>query len=318
MMMRHPCHGVSVQPVSYRASFTDATRPEQGADRVGTLAWKHEVMLPEDVKAAFEVASPFSRVLAFLIDMGAIMLALVVLILLSMVVLTASVVSGSEGYVGLALIILLFFLLNTGYFFLFEGVFSGQTPGKLAMKLRVVKEDGEEIGPKEGIVRAFMRFLIIGPLPCLLFLGIFSFEILFAIAPFSFLAFVMFIDRKSRGIPDFVANTLVVVQKVPQRQWNTPYVPAYFQLPHHFFPLNSAEMSKLTPEDYVKLEEFGTRLSTISSEARQQASMAAAAALATRMEYSKPVDPEYAEVFLYEMHAALKQQLQQLYPDLYA
>jgi hypothetical protein len=36
------------------------------------------------------------------------------------------------------------------------------------------------------------------------------------------------------------------------------------------------------------------------------------------MEYSKPVDPEYAEVFLYEMHAALKQQLQQLYPDLYA
>jgi hypothetical protein len=35
------------------------------------------------------------------------------------------------------------------------------------------------------------------------------------------------------------------------------------------------------------------------------------------MEYSKPVEPEYAEIFLFEMHAALKQQLQQLYPDLY-
>jgi hypothetical protein len=67
----------------------------------------------------------------------------------------------------------------------------------------------------------------------------------------------------------------------------------------------------------VLLEEFGSRLSTISSEGRQQAAMAAAAALATRMGYSKPVDPQYAEIFLFEMHAALKQQLQQLYPDLY-
>jgi len=275
-------------------------------------------MLPEDVKAAFEVASPFARSLAFLIDIGVIMAAMLVLGMLAMVVVTAALMAGSEGYVAQALILLLFFVINMGYFFLFEGVFSGQTPGKMAMKLRVVKEDGEEIGPREGIVRAFMRFLIIGPLPCLWFLGIFDVGIVLSIAPFSALAIVMFVDRKSRGIPDFVANTMVVVQKVPVRQWNTPYVPAYFMLPHHFFPLNATEMSHLKPDDYVKLEEFGTRLSTISSEARQQASMAAAAALATRMSYGKPVDPEYAEVFLYEMHAALKQQLQQLYPDLYA
>ncbi|MCB9934004.1 MAG: RDD family protein [Planctomycetes bacterium] len=306
-----------MQPVSYRAGFTDATRPEQGADRVGTLAWKHEVMLPEDVKAAFEVASPFARTLAFLIDLGIIMLAVLALFLVGMVVLIATAFSGGANLTAL-LIVLAFFLVNVGYFFLFEGVFSGQTPGKRVMKLRVVKEDGEEIGPREGIVRAFMRFLIIGPVPCLLFLGVFNAEFLFGLAPFHFLAVVMFVDRKTRGIPDFVANTLVVVQKVPHRNWNTPFVPAYFMLPHHEFPLNAEEMAKLTPEDYVKLEEFGSRLSTISSEARQQAAMAAAAALASRMNYSKPVEPEYAEVFLYEMHAALKQQLQQLYPDLYA
>jgi uncharacterized RDD family membrane protein YckC len=275
-------------------------------------------MLPEDVKAAFEVASPFSRVLAFLIDLGAIMVLVIGVGLVLMMMMTASVAAGGSGLLVLSLVVLAFFVINVGYFFVFEGIFSGQTPGKLAMKLRVVKEDGEEIGPKEGIVRAFMRFLIIGPVPSLLFIGVFDVELLMMLAPFSFLAVVMFIDRKSRGIPDFVANTLVVVQKVPIRQWNTPYVPAYFMLPNHFFPLNATEMSKLTPDDYVKLEEFGTRLSTISSEARQQASMAAAAALATRMDYSHPVDPEYAEVFLYEMHAALKQQLQQLYPDLYA
>jgi hypothetical protein len=186
------------------------------------------------------------------------------------------------------------------------------------MKLRVVKEDGEEIGPREGIIRAFVRFAIIGPLPALLWLGIFDAKLLLAVAPFSFLAIVMFVDRKTRGVADFVASTLVVNQRVPARNWQTPYVPLYFQLPHHFFPLSADEMNALTPEDYVKLEEFGTRLSTISSDARKQAAMAAAAALATRMNYSKPVDPDFAEVFLFEMHSALKQQLQQLYPDLYA
>ena len=275
-------------------------------------------MLPEDVQAAFEVGSPFLRVFAFLIDLAIILLAGVAVMMLVMVVMVAAFTGGASPEVPIALSLFLFSFLNVGYFFVFEGVFSGQTPGKLWMKLRVVKEDGEEIGPKQGIVRAFMRFAIIGPLPMALIAGLFDPAIIMSVAPFAFLAIVMFVDRKSRGIPDFVAGTLVVVQKVPQRNWNTPYVPGYFMLPHHYFPLNADEMSKLTPQDYVRLEEFGTRLSTINSEARQQAAMAAAAALATRMNYSKPVDPEFAEIFLYEMHAALKQQLQQLYPDLYA
>ena len=302
--------------VSYRASFTDATRPVEGADRVGTMAWKHEVMLPEDVKAAFEVANPFTRVFAFLIDTAFIMVGVVILMMLMMMLFVGTL--GMGVYLIEAFGVLAFFLMNVGYYFLFEGMFSGQTPGKYFMKLRVVKEDGEEIGPVQGIVRAFIRFMIIGPAPCALVIGIYDPALLFSIAPFFMLAFVMFVDPKSRGIPDFFANTLVIVQQMPQRQWKTPYVPLYFMLPHHYFPLNADEMEKLTPEDYVRLEEFGTRLSTIGSEARRQAAMAAAAALATRMGYSKPIDPEFAEIFLFEMHAALKQQLQQLYPDLYA
>ena len=51
-----------MQPVSYRASFTDATRPEQGADRVGTLAWKHEVMRTAKTKQA--------RIIAFVLALA--------------------------------------------------------------------------------------------------------------------------------------------------------------------------------------------------------------------------------------------------------
>lgn len=303
--------------VSYRAGFTDATRPEPGADRVATLLYRHEVPLPEDVKAAFEVASPFARVSAFLIDLGVVALLNIIVIVLGLMALVGTAMAGSWG-LGFALIMIAFFAVNVGYFFLFETFLSGQTPGKMAMKLRVIKEDGEEITPAQGLVRSFIRFAIIGPLPALLIGGLFSVELLMAVAPLNALAIVMFIDRKSRGLPDLVAGTLVIVQKLPTHNMQRPYVPPYFHLPYHHFPLNHTEMSKLTPLDYARLEEFGTRLSTISSSARQQAAMAAAAALAKRMNYGKPVEPEYAELFLFEMHSALKQQLMQLYPDLYA
>lgn len=303
--------------ISYSAQFTDATRPVPQADRVGTMLHLHRVPLPEDVEAGFEVASPVTRVWATLIDLSVIALGGIVLIVLAIILAISSLVNGASPLLAMTLILVLFMFLNVGYFFVFEGLFSGQTPGKSLMKLRVIKDNGEEIGPREGITRAFMRLVVIGPLPVALVFGVFSPEILMAVAPFTALALLMFIDRKSRSLSDFVAGTLVVSQGVPVHVTNRPYVPLYFQLPHHFFPLNHTEMSKLTPEDYVRLEEFGSRLSTISSDARQQAAMAAAAALATRMGYSKPVDPEYAEIFLFEMHAALKQQLQQLYPDLY-
>lgn len=303
--------------VSYRAGFTDATRPEPGADRVATLLYRHEVPLPEDVKAAFEVASPFARVSAFLIDLGILALLNIIVIVLGLMAIVGTAMAGSWG-LGFALTMIAFFAVNVGYFFFFETFFSGQTPGKMACKLRVIKEDGEEISPAQGLARSFVRFAIIGPLPALLIGGLFSVEWLMMVAPLNALAIVMFIDRKSRGVPDFVAGTLVILQKLPTHNMQRPYVPPYFNLPYHHFPLNHNEMSKLTPLDYARLEEFGTRLSTISSSARQQAAMAAAAALARRMNYGKPVDPEYAELFLFEMHAALKQQLMQLYPDLYA
>src|SRR5690606_8093008 len=104
-------------------------RPVQGADRVGTLAWKHEVMLPEDVKAAFEVASPFARVLAFLLDTLLIMGVILAMFMVGMMVIAATAFSGPP-WITLVLMLLTFFLVNVGYFFLFEGVLSGQTPGK--------------------------------------------------------------------------------------------------------------------------------------------------------------------------------------------
>lgn len=296
---------------SYRASFTDATRPAIGRERVSTLSHLHPVMLPEDVRASVEVASPIARAVAFGIDLS---IQIGLLIAGLMVLSYVGIVSPMFA---LGLMFVWIFVVLIGYFFIFEGIWAGRTPGKTAMKLRVIREDGEEIGPREGIIRAFMRILVVGPAPLVLIFLPFAPEEIMMAAPFVLLSMLPFVDPKGRAPGDFVAGTLVVAQRMPIHDAERPFVPAYFELPTHYFPISATEMQRLTPDDYVRLEEYGARLATITSHARQQASMAAASALATRMKYSKPVEPQWAEVFLFEMHSALKEQLRQLYPDLY-
>jgi len=305
--------------VSYRATFTDATRPEPGADRIGNLLHRQEVALPEGVRASFEVANPFMRVFALGLDLCIIGgVSYVLVLLFAMVIFPLLFASPFAAMLLVAVMLVVLTAINLGYFIFFEGYCSGRTLGKTVFGLRVINYDGTEIGPREGVARAFLRMGIVGPMPAFIALGLMETEYLLMVAPLLLLGFVMFIDKKSRGIPDMVAGTLVVQMKVPMEMASRPYVPPYFMLPQHMFPLSHAELSRLTPEDYARLEEFGTRLSTIRSNARQQAATAAAAALARRMKYSQPIPPNYAEQFLFEMHAAIKQQLQQLYPDLYA
>ncbi|GBD15979.1 hypothetical protein HRbin26_00874 [bacterium HR26] len=53
---------------------------------------------------------------------------------------------------------LLSFLIWLGYYTLFEGLI-GATPGKLALKLRVVRIDGRPIGLQEALLRNVLRIV---------------------------------------------------------------------------------------------------------------------------------------------------------------
>src|SRR5918996_875599 len=64
-----------------------------------------------------------------------------------------------------ALLIILVFLLMSGYFAFFEWLWHGQTPGKRALKLRVIREDGRPITFFEAMVRNLLRNFDIMPWP---------------------------------------------------------------------------------------------------------------------------------------------------------
>lgn len=95
----------------------------------------------------------------------------------------------------LAIVIFLVFLLNSGYFTVFEIVWNGQTPGKRFAQIRVIKDDGRPIGAYEAVIRNAMR--IVDALPAAYGVGLVC----------------VFLNKKAKRLGDLVAGTVVVHEK---------------------------------------------------------------------------------------------------------
>jgi uncharacterized RDD family membrane protein YckC len=57
----------------------------------------------------------------------------------------------------IAVLIVVLFLIFAGYFIAFEWLWSGQTPGKRLLKLRVIREDGRPVTLWEAVARNLLR-----------------------------------------------------------------------------------------------------------------------------------------------------------------
>jgi uncharacterized RDD family membrane protein YckC len=129
------------------------------------------VRTPEHVQLNFLVAGAGNRFLAVATDLLLQVLALigVLVLLLFLEWVTAGAVrrtigrlfQGKEaGVWAFAGIILIAFLIQWGYFTFFETIWSGQTPGKRLLKIRVLREDGRPIGFTEAAIRNLIRTVL--------------------------------------------------------------------------------------------------------------------------------------------------------------
>ncbi len=91
-----------------------------------------------------------------------------------------------------AIVVILGFLIFTGYFAVFETVWNGQTPGKRAVRIRVIKDSGRPISVYEAIIRNVIR--IIDQIPGFYGVGIIS----------------IFVSSRNKRLGDFAAGTVVV------------------------------------------------------------------------------------------------------------
>lgn len=121
---------------------------------------------PERVPLHFALASIGNRFLACAIDHTIQGLVILIIAISGLIIASATswqtTLASAPKWV-LALMILAVFLILTGYFAFFEWLWSGQTPGKRWMKLRVIREDGRPITFWEAALRNLIRTLDMMP-----------------------------------------------------------------------------------------------------------------------------------------------------------
>ncbi len=121
-----------------------------------------EVETPEHVRFRFRVAGPTRRAWAYLIDL--LVRAGIFLVVESVLVFGTGLHVASGGIMTGGTLIALF-LLEWAYFVAFEAAWNGTTPGKRALRLRVVKTGGYPLSFMDAVLRNLLRtadFLPVG------------------------------------------------------------------------------------------------------------------------------------------------------------
>lgn len=233
----------------------DARIDQLGPDQIN-------IDTPELVSIEMPLAGIGSRFIALLVDYLIWFAGLLVLVLASSVILPAIHAFNriSETWAE-ALVIFTFFLLNWGYFTLFEAFWNGRTPGKRVARIRVIQRSGRAIGLFESMARNLVRY--VDQLPFFYGVGVIA----------------MFVTKQHQRLGDLAAGTLVVRDREIETplwgdagsrtftaQFFAPSAPV--PEPHSLVTLPAAGVAKLSSSDLEVLEGFFARRLDMSMETR--------------------------------------------------
>jgi uncharacterized RDD family membrane protein YckC len=248
----------------------------------------YTVETPEVVSIHYAVAGAGSRCLAATVDTMLLLLLQLALgaVIVAIGSLLGSLVNPFENLI-LALWGALAFALTWGFYVAFEVLWSGQTPGKRLLGLRVIREGGRPLDASAAVIRNLIRAVDL--LPFAYGLGVLT----------------MVADRHARRLGDLAAGTLVVREgpalslsevlihgapaPVPPRAADAPPAPL---LPN---------LHLARPGDYALAEAFLHQRAELRSERRTQLATQLAAALRRRLGSPNAGDPErFVEHFVRE------------------
>ena len=214
---------------------------------------------PERVPLHFALASIGNRFLACAIDHALQALTIVLMIIAFTLLANYSTLSdqlsNAPKWVYAVLIVILF-LIVSGYFAFFEWLWNGQTPGKRWLKLRVIREDGRPVTFWEAAVRNLLRSFDMMP------------------APFYSIGLIsVFISSTDQRIGDMVAGTVVV----REREAEAPAFSQVFAAPvsdpalrRSFQPVGfRADLTNLTEAEIEVVETFLRRRWDLADVPRQ-------------------------------------------------
>jgi uncharacterized RDD family membrane protein YckC len=162
------------------------------------------VVIGEGVALELRPAGIGSRGLALLID---VVIQTGVTIILFFIAAAAAL--HMNGAAATAIILSMYVSLLVGYPVGFETLAHGRTPGKMALGLRVVRDDGGPIRFRHAFSRGLVGVIVDRP-------G-------FSLALLAFIP--MLVSSRSKRLGDFVAGTMVLQERVPTRSSSPPGMP---------------------------------------------------------------------------------------------
>lgn len=237
-----------------------------------------DVETPEHVAIGYELADLGSRFTAMLLDYLLLVAAQIGIVLAVFAVGgMVGTAAGTLRGVGIAIAIAGMFLMQWGYFVLYEGLRDGQTPGKRRMGIRVVQDGGYPVTLQGSAVRNLIRVIDIQPMPSCMLGGL-----------------CMTLHPQTKRLGDLAAGTVVVRDRSGQR------------IPEEEAPVARAAAHgppRLSDEEFAALSMFVDRRRDLDPPVRGQL----ARTLLARMARPFAEDPRRnqlaAEDFLLAAHA---------------
>lgn len=252
-----------------------------------------EVVTPENIAFQYQLAGPFRRLPAYLIDLavrfGLILLIALVLLLLS----TLTGFTGTGPFL-LASMLIVYFLISWFYGTVMETYFNGRTVGKWACGLRVICIDGRPIDGTRAVIRNLLRIADLAPFAAL---SQFDEDIppLFLI-PTGIIGLVCTIcTRRMQRLGDLAAGTMVVVD---EKSWRLPVTKVDDP--------RAAALASYIPGDYRVSRSMARVLATyverrayLSPARRREVARSLTGPLLQRFEFRPDIDPDLLMVALY-------------------
>ena len=231
-----------------------------------------------------------SRFIAVLIDTAIWLAGLVVLWLILFLLLPGIVqFSKLSAQWAVAIYAFLLFLLNWGYFTLFEAFGNGRTPGKRIAHIRVIQSSGRAIGLFESMARNLIRY--IDQFPGCYVVGVIA----------------IFATRRHQRLGDLAAGTLVVrdrLQETPAlgiagRTFTANIFPSTSPIPesHAGISLPQDGIARLSAQDLEVLEGFFSRRLDMPASTREMLARRIAGAIQAKSGLEPPTG-ESIEGFL--------------------
>lgn len=157
-----------------------------------------EIVTPENIAFHYQLAGPFRRLPAFLLDM---LIRFGILTLLWIILGFAGALTRMSGMMTAGGLIF-WFLLEWFYGGVFETWMNGQTPGKWVLGIRVLSVDGQPINGIQAVMRNLLRGVDMLPMVGIGMLGLVA----------------MTMTKRFQRIGDLVCGTIVVIE---ERKWLT-------------------------------------------------------------------------------------------------